>query len=119
MKQLQNNFTTIEQSKQLLELGVPADSADCYLKEYYIRPIILNKITFSDFVSATTKCIMNKPEDYLPCWSVGRLMEIIRICNLTVEKPWVYIEQDNIHAMITAITDGVNNHMLDFSKLEE
>ena len=31
IKKLQNNFTTPEQSKRLLELGVPADSADCYL----------------------------------------------------------------------------------------
>jgi hypothetical protein len=30
MKKLQNNFTTPEQSKRLLELGVPADSADLY-----------------------------------------------------------------------------------------
>ena len=28
MKNFQNNFTTVEQSKQLLELGVPASSAD-------------------------------------------------------------------------------------------
>ncbi len=31
MKQLQNNFTSPEQSKRLLELGLPADSADCVL----------------------------------------------------------------------------------------
>ena len=31
---LQNNFTTPEQSKRLLELGVPADSADCYIYTY-------------------------------------------------------------------------------------
>lgn len=30
MSKLQNNFTTPEQSKRLLELGVPADSADCF-----------------------------------------------------------------------------------------
>ena len=30
MKKLQCNFTTPEQSKRLLELGVPADSADCF-----------------------------------------------------------------------------------------
>lgn len=29
MKILQNNFTTIEHSKRLLALGVPANSADC------------------------------------------------------------------------------------------
>lgn len=28
MKKLHNDFTTPEQSKRLLELGVPADSAD-------------------------------------------------------------------------------------------
>lgn len=30
IKKLQNNYTTPKQSKRLLELGVPADSADCY-----------------------------------------------------------------------------------------
>ena len=30
MKTLQNNFTTPEQSKKLLELGVPIDSADMF-----------------------------------------------------------------------------------------
>ena len=40
MKKLQNNFTTPEQSKRLLELGVPADSADCYLNGDSV--IILN-----------------------------------------------------------------------------
>ena len=34
IKKLQNNFTTLEQSKRLLELGVPADSADMYYKQY-------------------------------------------------------------------------------------
>ena len=33
MKKLQQNFTTTEQSKRLLELGVPADSADCYFEK--------------------------------------------------------------------------------------
>ena len=51
IKKLQNNFTTPEQSKRLLKLGVPADSADCVLEnlntaennfqsEYYTRWII-------------------------------------------------------------------------------
>ena len=41
MKNLQNNFTTPEQSKRLLELCVPADSADMYYHlenyQYYVR----------------------------------------------------------------------------------
>lgn len=34
MKKLQNNYTTPEQSKRLLELGLPADSADCYYRDF-------------------------------------------------------------------------------------
>ena len=39
MKKLQSNFTTSEQSKRLLELGVPADSADCYNTTKHIGKI--------------------------------------------------------------------------------
>ena len=117
MKTLQNNFTTPEQSKRLLELGVPADSADCYYSRMRHEEFENPRICYMQYFNHT--CFHPKIFIYLPCWSVGRLMEIIRICNLTAEKPWVYIEQDNISAMITAIIDGVNNCMLDFSKLEE
>jgi hypothetical protein len=45
MRKLQNNFTTPEQSKRLLELGVPVDSADC------IAHIVDNGIdAYEDFV---------------------------------------------------------------------
>ena len=52
MKQLQNNFTTPEQSKRLLELGVPANSADCYLTKFGIDEDweikVLNNIKYSE-----------------------------------------------------------------------
>ena len=35
---LQNNFTTTEQSKRLLELGVPAWTADCFFGGYCGHP---------------------------------------------------------------------------------
>ena len=108
-KRLQSNFTTPEQAKRLLELGVPEWAADCVTSRYG------GSTFFVQECQLLRRCIDSN--NYIPCWSVGRLMEIIRICNLTAEKPWVYIERDNIHAMITAITDGVNNRMLDFSKL--
>lgn len=40
MKTLQNNFTTPEQSKRLLEVGVPADSADFYWKHEHKRGVL-------------------------------------------------------------------------------
>ena len=39
MKNLQNNFTIPAQSKRLLELGVPADSADYYYDKEEIKII--------------------------------------------------------------------------------
>lgn len=72
MKTLQNNFTTPEQSKRLLELGVPRWSADEYRdKKGYRHPLerILDVELF----------FQNFPDD-LPCWSVGRLIEIRDIC---------------------------------------
>lgn len=75
MKTLQSNYTTPEQSKRLLELGLPADSADCY---------------YRDFASSRVRLIPNIRETddkfgidtnfLIPCWSVGRLMEIHDIC---------------------------------------
>ena len=64
MKKLQSNFTTPEQSKRLLELGVPADSADLFyhsLKE-----------------TADEEGLI-----VIPCWSVGRLIEVFEICTQT------------------------------------
>lgn len=47
IKRLQNNFTTPEQSKRLLKLGVPADSADLqipYIEYYDLSPSDNEKI---------------------------------------------------------------------------
>ena len=81
MKTLQNNFTTPEQSKRLLELGIPADSADCY---FFIdgnkydgvpRPFFLFPKTY-EYIQDINSSYGDK---ILPCWSVGRLIEIYGI----------------------------------------
>lgn len=80
-KKLQRDFTTQEQSLRLLELGVPADSANCTLKKriedggysvYWIAYI-------EDFIGPV------KVDSILPCWSVGRLIEILEII---LGSPW-------------------------------
>ena len=84
MKTLQNNFTTPEQSKRLLELGVPEDSADCYLFKFRCGDVYTkwhitlfeNKETFSGKMNL----LSGIKYDYLPCWSVGRLIKILKIC---------------------------------------
>lgn len=86
IKKLQNNYTTPEQSKRLLELGVPADSADCYHVVKNNFTAILHNEAYSVCeekmikVSKTAYREEMNRGDILPCWSVGRLIEIITIC---------------------------------------
>ena len=91
MKQLQNNFTTPEQSKRLLALGLPADSADCFTvnPKEYLSPIddlvifvLKRDETYTQHIDRLCKYGPGylKHSEYLPCWSVGRLMEIELTC---------------------------------------
>lgn len=112
MSKLQSDFTTIEQSKRLLELGVPADSADCYYTAYGLISVIM-------------PCVNDKPFLYevgcTPCWSVGRLIEIIKICSkpkeqATISEELLYCR--DLVGMLVFILEG-NRSVIDFSKLEE
>ena len=109
MKKMQSNFTTQEQSKRLLELGVPEWTADCFYK--------------LDLYSFKTEMCFTKEDSllhhYTPCWSVGRLMEIYTICY----DP-DYIEFDtfaNGTSFLKQILDRFENCIdsMDFSKLDE
>lgn len=107
MKTLQSNFTTPEQSKRLLELGVPEWTADCFYK--------------LDLYSFKTEMCFTKEDSllhhYTPCWSVGRLIEIILLCphrrNITISKGYNPIES-LINQLVMLREVGT-----DFSKLEE
>ena len=129
MKQLQNDFTTPEQSKRLLELGVPADSADCYYTpiDSYRHPVV-----FYTDSPKLWEC------DRFPCWSAGRLIEIFLVCTSVqydmfypLESPLgkkfpsmegyrnLLREGRVIDAIIEELEELKKNGMLDFSKLED
>ena len=117
MKKLQNNFTTPEQSKRLLELGVPADSADCFWFDERDLMFLKDEL-YSDeakdreWVRAT---------DYLPCWSVGRLIEVMNICAKPKEQTIMSEELlycRDLVGMLVFMLEG-NRSVIDFSKLEE
>ena len=115
MKRLQNNFTTPEQSNRLLELGVPAWTADCYYYDMF------DKHTKVSYIDANKDYKWNLESEYTPkpCWSVGRLMQIFAIC----------FDPDFIH--FDTFANGINflqqmmdkfetyEENMDFSKLEE
>ena len=123
IKKLQNNYTTPEQSKRLLELGVPAGSADM-LWDGCVYPT--DGWEFEDFPTYSDKPFsyyqsLYRQEDVvhiLPCWSVGRLMEIYVIAR-GVDTSYFQIErgEDMVICLIRLYKEKVKD--LDFSKLEE
>lgn len=120
MKKLQNNFTTPEQSKRLLELGVPADSADCAyrlgINEFVKMLILIPK--YAIYTAFADDCIFRVFKDRcIPCWSAGRPMEIIAEC-YQIDMPFRYFVRGGMMESL------INTFMelrgeFDFSKLEE
>lgn len=116
IKKLQNNFTTPEQSKRLLELGVPADSANCY---YTNRRATIWVGNATDRIDWGAK--VGGVPFYTPCWSVGRLIEIIKICS-DVPIDWtggLNEERDILEVVDSTLYALCLCKHIDFSKLEE
>ena len=117
MKLLQNHFTTPEQSKRLQELGVPANSADMYYHlanhQYYVRDeFSIKQHDFFEFYKNI----------FYPCWSVGRLIEIITICREEIYTRLLFSRVDdhtNIENLIHYISAEIENGHIGFSKLED
>ena len=129
-EKLQNNFTTPEQSKRLLELGVPADSADMLwdgcidAKDGWV---------FEDFPIYTDKPfsyyqLLYRQEDMihiLPCWSVGRLMEIYDTCFIYPKNRSSWCAYTKlvgvlyINYILDCYKNAIADKLLDFSKLNE
>ena len=124
MKTLQNGFTTPEQSKRLLELGVPADSADCmnfWNADIFQIPF---QRPFSEHLELHVQDGLKKM--YTPCWSVGRLMEIYDTCHTEADADSKWENHNALHNGQTYLDYVIyvfeRNYMLgkfDFSKLEE
>jgi hypothetical protein len=109
MSKLQNDFTTPEQSKRLLELGVPKNSANLYYNKFGALEAIPEYRNFNEFCDASDT----------PCWSVGRLMKIFAICfdpdfiEFDIFADGTTFLQQMIDKFETCID------AMDFSKLEE
>jgi len=119
---LQNNFTTPEQSKRLLELGLPADSADCCF-------VLDGKDEIIDRLCVEFRLQELEKENYIyddfyniPCWSVGRLIEILKRCILDKRCLREIFEElemcvDEVKSLVQAFYDY--GDVIDFSKLED
>ena len=128
MVKLQNNFTTPEQSKRLLELGVPADSADCIWSSddnftsglYDLSIIPYNKIFSNDRRLDKNGEVANLQK--LPCWSVGRIIEIIGICagiKYIHFENLEFTQAECLEKLIRIINEFVKYNKIDLSTLEK
>lgn len=75
MKLLKCNFTTIEQGERLHRVDLPIESADCYHDE-----VDDGEWDIAVFTQPIDKREFFKREDVKPCWSLGRLIEIVNMC---------------------------------------
>jgi hypothetical protein len=114
MKKLQNNFTTPEQSKRLLELGVPEWTADLRYRICKDNDSILG----NPYLTKGKKYIGSHFNSSLPCWSVGRLIEIYEIVG---ENAGQCVSTTKSTSRIESLVQlyEENATLLDFSKLEE
>lgn len=127
---LQNNFTTIEQSKKLLELGIPEWTADMFYdvnseKKYrsweFCPEIIPLNTTYRKYIAYGENFDVFKHEYFYPCWTVGRLIEIMNICSIHDIVSIYRTDRDvtQIDIIIETIINRINGNSIDFSKLEE
>lgn len=123
IKKLQNDYTTQEQSKRLLELGVPEDSANYYLLRTRTKgDTFIVKVLQDELYSRKYK--FTNMLEYFPCWSAGRLIEIICNCHVITNQlveNWICCDKNTnlIELLIGDIEGYVNAQHIDFSKLEE
>ena len=111
MKQLQNNFTTPEQSKRLLELGLPAWTANIM---FDINRRRYDLIDPEDESWAETERTLFYNGGAIPHWSVGRLIEIYFICSFQPEILIDYTMEDLVDYLVSLFESVA----MDFSKLE-
>lgn len=126
----ENNFTTIEQSKKLLELGVPEWTADMFYdvnseKKYRSWEVCPDTVpfntTYRKYIAYGENFDVFKHEYFYPCWSVGRLIEIMNICSIHNIVSIYRTDRDvtQIDIIIETIINRINGNSIDFLKLEE
>lgn len=129
MKKLQNNFTTFNQIIRLFELGVPADSADMYIECYWCDESNGRWRYKADSheMFGKRKQIGEGIGAIKPCWSVGRLIEILEII---LGSPWsdkqLLGKQGTLLERVVSDFEDIvkykeifKDNRIDFSKLEE
>ena len=131
MKTFQNNYTTPEQSRRLLELGLPADSADAFcvnvpdgITDVDIL-LVHRDETYTQRIASICEQFESRvtADAYMPCWSLGRLIEIIKLCYVGESRDidailtGLRMFDNQVLVMVQAFKDYA--YFIALSKLEE
>lgn len=113
-KDLQSTFTTPEQSKRLLELGVLEWTADLRYRICKANDSVLG----NPYLTKGKKYTGSHFNSSLPCWSVGRLIELyMKARGLDFMYFRIMSDADMIDSIVRMFVENQNE--IDFSKLEE
>ena len=121
MIQFQNDYTTAEDSRRLLAAGLPEDSADCYLEDctYRVKVIPTEKRDTYSTLKRRVGDVM-----FVPCWSVGRLLEIMHITLTPNHRTmfWLNMSQMKVNnwsgVFVELFVQFIGNGFVDLSKLD-
>lgn len=93
------HFTTPDQSRRLLELGILKNSADCYYDMYKtLNEAIIHVMTANEKdIAAKTNAFWHVR---YPCWSLGQLLEIASKCG---SEPTITFDTDSIDTIVDLI----------------
>lgn len=119
----QHHFTSPEQAKKLLELGVPKTSADMYCFRDIAGNLYYNMVPSWQPIFSKQRFWDNFPHDYDPIWSVGQLQWIIKVCAIDeVEKEKAFTELgifpgSQVNLLVQMFSE--NSPVMNLSKLED
>jgi hypothetical protein len=123
MKRFETNYTNPTESKMLIDSGLPIDTADCavHTASYDNSITVMHGgYTYTKWINEVYGCQEVAP--YLPSWSVGRLIEILKICLTDKEALFITFELIKDSIFITRNLCQVfkeYNDVIDFSKLND
>ncbi len=108
-------YTTREQSKQLIKLGLPADSADMYYQNGLPEPrVIPEDRQYNEFTKGLKKdwCWV-----FVPCWSIWHLLTLLlEYC--TIRPCEINITSGNYSPLyVLRISESILKYHFNFSRL--
>ena len=112
IKKLHSTYTTPEQARRLLDLGLPADTADCYYDTYGHIQKLPDNLTF-DYLHS-------KGIAGIPCWSAGQLIQIHTIIGGASSSYYIHTFPTNVmNEVMWHLVQAIEYKWVNLLNLEE